>query len=374
MIGDLTESFADREDRGQRGNRVWFWTQATLFAASAAFHSAAQLVSARSRRMTMTSLRQGFRRLRHEWRFTASVVLILSVGIGPAAAMLSVVDNVLLRPLNYRDSDRLAMMRIDLGQLGGHPGLSPAEVIAMREAGIFESIEMENRLNEVSFETSGRLQSLTVVAFTSGMLPMLGVTPVLGRNFTEADIPTFGPPPPGQPPQPPPVQPVLLDHLAWQQQFGGDPAAIGRVITLNGNPFQIVGVLPDDFRLVTGRAVPRRVDLYAAIKLQRITNAWQFPTLARLKRGMTFEETQQRLDALAASMKKERPDLYDGRLRFTVSPILEDMTKATRPALKAAVAGVMLLLIIALANAAALVVARLKTRDLDLAIRSALGA
>jgi putative ABC transport system permease protein len=374
VIGDLTEAFADRQDAGRGANGAWFWMQTFLFAGAAAIQMVAVMAPASLWRMTMTSLTQGFRRLRHEWRFTASVVLILSVGIGPAAAMLSVVDKVLLKPLDYRDSDRLAMMRIDLGQLGGHPGLSPGEVIALREAGIFESIETETRLNEVSYESSGRLTSLTILNFTSGMLPMLGVTPALGRSFTEADIPMFRPAQPGQAPQPPPVQPVMLDHLAWQQHFGGEASVIGRVITLNGNPSQVIGVLPDDFRLVTGRAVPQRVDVYGAIRLQRTLNAWQFPTLARIKAGHSFEETQQELDAFSARMKKDHPDVYDGRLRYTVSPVLEDMTKGTRPALKAAIVGVLLLLVIAFANAAALVVARLKTRDLDFAIRSAMGA
>jgi putative ABC transport system permease protein len=374
VIGDLTESFADREEAGRRGNRSWFWLQSLLFAGAAAASIAAGMAPASVRRTIMTSLSQGFRRLRHEWRFTASVVLILSVGIGPAAAMMSVVDKVLLRPLDYRDSDSLAMMRIDLGQLGGHPGLSPGEVIALREAGIFESIETETRLNEVSYEASGRLTSLTILNFTTGMLPMLGVTPALGRNFTEAELPTFRPPQPGQAPQPPPVQPVMLDYQAWRQHFSGDPSAIGRVITLNGNPFQIIGVLPDNFRLVTGRAVPRRVDVYGAIRLQFTLNAWQFPTLARLKPGRTFDDTQRQLDAFAARMKKDHADIYDGRLRYTVTPILDDMTKTTRPALRAAIVGVLLLVAIAFANAAALVIARLKTRDLDFAIRASLGA
>jgi putative ABC transport system permease protein len=374
VIGDLTESYADRADEGRRGNQAWFWAEALLFAGAAMIRALAACSPAHFRRMTMTSLVQGFRRLRHEWRYTASVVLILSIGIGPAAAMLSVVDKVLLRPLNYRDSDHLAMMRIDLGQLSQHPGLSPAEVIAMRASGIFASVEMETRLNEVSLESGDRLISLTQLSFSSGMLPMLGVTPVIGRNFEEADIPSFGRPAPGQPPGPPPIQRALLDNLTWRQHFNGDASVLGRLVKMNGNTFEIIGVLPDDFRLVTGRAAPQRVDVYAPVRITNATNAWQFPTLARLAPGLTFDEAQSRLDALSVTMKHDNPSLYDGRLRFTVSPILDDLTRTTRPALKAAIVGVLLLLVIAFANAAALVIARLKTRDLDFAIRSALGA
>jgi putative ABC transport system permease protein len=376
VIGDLTEAFADRQDAGRWGNRTWFWTEALIFAGAAITARVASLTPGRFKRMTMTSLTQGFRRLRHEWRFTASVVLILSVGIGPAAAMLSVVDKVLLRPLSYHDPDRLAMMRIDLGQLAGHPGLSPAEAIDMRASGLFESVESETRLNEMSLSVDDRLISLTQMAMTSGMLPMLGVQPILGRNFVEADIPSFARPaagPPGPPPTPP-LQRVLIDHALWQRQFGSDPGVIGRIITLNDGPYEIIGVLPDDFRLVTGRAVPQRVDVYTPFRLTENRNSWQYPTLARLRSGTTFAAIQSQLDTLSARIKKDHPDMYDGRLRYTITPALDDMTSTTRPALRAALVGVLLLLIIALANAAALVIARLKTRDLDFAIRSALGA
>lgn len=374
VIGDLTEAFADRRDGGRRGNRLWFWTEALLFAGAAVFESTAAVSPARLWRSTMNSLLHGLRRLRHEWRFTASVILILSVGIGPAAAMLSVVDTVLLRPLNYRDAERLAMVRIDLGQLSGHPGLSPAEVIQIRQAGIFESIETERRLNEVSLGEGDGLQSLTQLSFTTGMLPMLGVTPVIGRNFVEDDIPNLGRPAPNAPPQPPPVQRVLLDHAAWEKYFGGDPSALGRIIRLNGSAFEIIGVLPDDFRLLTGRDVPRRVDVYTPLRLTFFQNAWQYPTLARLAPGTSFEDAQARLDTLAAALKHDYPALYDGRLRFTITPALDDLTRPTKPALRAALVGVLLLLVIAFANATALVVARLKTRDLDFAIRTAIGA
>jgi putative ABC transport system permease protein len=269
------------------------------------------------------------------------------------------------------------MLRIDLGQLSGHPGLSPAEAIDLRKSGLFASVEVETRLTEVSYGPPDHLVAFRQINFTTGMLPMLGVSPVIGRNFTEDDIPQRpAPPPPGTPPAPPAprVQRILLDYAAWQTYFGGDRSVIGRVIQINGGPSEIIGVLPDNFRLATGRAVPQRVDVYGAIRLTDFRNAWQYPTLAKLKPGSTFAEVQAGLDTLAPALKKQYPEFYDGRLRFTATPVLDDITKDSRPALGAATGAVLLLLVIAFANATALVVARLKGRESDLAIRAAMGA
>ena len=185
-------------------------------------------------RRHLTGLSHAARRLRSEWRYAGAVILILlAIGVGPAAAMLSVVNRVLLPPLDYREPDRVGLLRIDLGQLQGHPGLSPAEVIDLRDSGLLAAVETETRLSDVSLGTPPNLVSLSQIAFTTGMLPLLGVTPVLGRSFTEADLPPVPPPgaprqPPPGPPPPMPPQPALLDYGAWQTHFGGDPAVIGR--------------------------------------------------------------------------------------------------------------------------------------------------
>jgi putative ABC transport system permease protein len=216
---------------------------------------------------------------------------------------------------------------------------------------------------------------------TAGMLPMLGVSPILGRHLTDPAAPPPPPPPaaPGAPPAPPrpppPPQPVLLDYDAWQAHFGGDPDILDRTILLNGRATEVSGVLPRGFRLPTGRGVPQRADVYMPMRLFEIRNAWQFPTLVRLAAGVSVAEANARLDALAAALTAKYPEHYaNTNLRFTFSPLLDDMLRETRPALRAALAGVLLLLLIAVANTTALVVARLKTRERDFAIRSAIGA
>lgn len=382
VVGDLIELYDDRVNGTRSWNRCWFWAQASMFLVVALAQHVTPRATGRLPMGFGRSIRQSVRRLRHDWRFAAGVIVILGIGIGPAAAMLSVVQKVLLRPLDYREPDRIGLMRIDLGQLSGHPGLSPAEAIDMRTAGMFASVETETRLAEVSYGPPERLVPFKQLAFTTGLLPMLGVSPVIGRNFTEDDLPPPPPPPPpaGSAPRPagPPPAPVtqraLLDYRTWQTHFGADRSVIGRVILINGGPTEIVGVLPDSFRLATGRAVPQRIDIYTPFRLTDFRNAWQFPTLVKLKPGATFEQAQAALDALAPRLKQQYPGYYDGRLRFTVTPVLDDMTQASRPALRTATGAVLLLLIIAFANATALVVARLRGREMDFAIRAAMGA
>jgi len=197
---------------------------------------------------------------------------------------------------------------------------------------------------------------------TPGFLPMLGVTPAAGRLLTDADAESATPA-------------VLLDYGVWQQHFGGDPTVVGREILLNGSAASVAGVLPRGFTLTIGRGTPQAYDVYLPMRLGPSRNFWAFPTIVRLADGVSFAQASAGLDAFATSLTAAHPDVYaDGHLRFALSPLADDMLAPTRPALAAAMAGVLLLLLVAVANATALIVARLRTRERDFAIRSAIGA
>jgi putative ABC transport system permease protein len=369
IVGDLVESFENRIDAGRRFNTLWFWTQTVTFilmGRGSAFPRA-DLHQGRGSHMAsqvMMSLRQAVRRLAFEWRYAAGVVAILAIGIGPASAMLSVLDNVLLKPLEYTAPERLGLVRIELGQLKNHPGLAMDEIVDLRGLReTFAGVEGETRAGESSLGSPDQLEPVTTVSMTPGMLSLLGVTPVYGRDFTESDVAEGA------------VPPVLLDYGFWQRHFGGSREAIGTHITIDGQSTEIIGVLPERFTLTTGRAVPQPFDLYRPFRLRASRNFWAYPTVVRLHDGVTVAQANARLDALAAALVKQYPkDYSDARVGFTVQPLLEDMVRDTRPALRAAMAGVLLLLAIAVANATALAVARLKTRERDLAVRGVLGA
>lgn len=369
IVGDLTEVFLDRVEAGRRWNRLWFWLQALGFAMGFAMASARHLSAEPPRRLLMsrlaTSCHQATRRLAYEWRYAAGVVLILGLGIGPAAAMLSIVQRVLLQPLDYASPDRLGLVRIDIGQVRNHPGLSLGEIQDLRKTdGLFDAVEGEGRMSQMSFGPPDALEPVSADTITPGLLSMLGVSPAVGHGFTEADAKSDSP------------QVVLLDHGFWQAHFGADRDIVGRRVLLNGRPATVAGVLPAGFTLVTGRAVPQPIDVYLPLQVTDFRNFWGYPTLVRLAPGASFGQVNEALQALATALAKKYPEAYsaDARLRFVVWPLKDDMLRATRPALNAAVAGVLLLLLIAFANATALIVARLKTRERDFAVRIAVGA
>jgi putative ABC transport system permease protein len=365
IVGDLAEAFDDRVAAGRRFSRLWFWMQASSFL----LMRLGARVPPDSWRSHMAlplgvSVRQAVRRLAYEWRYAAGVVAILAVGIGPAAAMLSVVYKVLLEPLDYTAPERLALVRVQLGQIKNHPGLAMAEVADLRRlTDVFAAVESETRAADSSLGTPDQLESVTTISMTPGMLSMLGVVPAYGRQFDERDVAE------GK------VPPVLLDFGFWRRRFGGSPSVIGTNIIVDGRPAEIVGVLPERFTLTTGRAVPQPFDLYRPLRLNESRNFWGYPTIVRLRDGVALAQANARLEALGPTLVKAYPKEYsDARITFAAYPLLEDMGRDTRPALRAAVGGVMLLLLIAVANATALAIARLKTRDHDLAMRGALGA
>src|SRR5579863_5652862 len=128
VVGDLIEMFADRVDSRRRFNRTWCWLQTAMLLLGLTAPRSAQLPHDPRRSFVMRfggrlalTLKQSGRRLRHEWRYAVGVILILAVGLGPAAAMLAIVQRVLLQPLAYRDPDRLGIVRINLGQIQNHP-------------------------------------------------------------------------------------------------------------------------------------------------------------------------------------------------------------------------------------------------------------
>ena len=371
VVGDVTEMYIDRVEAGRRFSRAWVWAQTVGLVVSLAAQNDRHDHGGQQRSLAMrisgrlrVTIRQSVRRLRYEWRYALGVVLILAVGIGPATAMLSIVQRVLLQPLAYQDPDRLGIMRLNLGQLQAHPGLTPGEVIDLRHTdGLFAAVEAASRQAEMSLSRNGELIPMSAVQITTGMLPMLGVQPVLGRPFTEQDLNGMQP------------ASVLLDYGAWRSRFGGDTTILGQRILLNGMPFEVIGILPPRFKLATGRAVPQPIDVYLPMRLTTFRNFWGFTTLVRLAPSVTIDRVNAAMPGLAASLTQQYPSSYaDAHLRFFVTPLKDDMVKATRPALRAAIAGVLLLLGIAMANATALVVARLRTRERDFAVRLAVGA
>jgi len=321
----------------------------------------------------MNDLNFALRQLRKNPGFTAVAVLTLALGIGANTAIFSVVNGLLLRPLPYRDSERLATVWTHSpGANVAQDWPSPGQFSAIKvNDGAFAALGLA-RGNIVVLTGQEVPERVSVVQVASAVFPLLAVQPALGRIFLpEEDMP-------GKP------LTVVLTHSFWQQRYGGDPKAIGRQINLSGDNYTIVGVMPKDFSLdyevmptVGGRVRP---ELFLPLSL----NAEQmnhhgdenYNVLVRLKPGATIAQAQTELDLVSQRLEQEFPRVYPASrgFGFSIRPLLEQAVGDVRLALYTLVGAVACLLMIACANVANLLLARGTAREKEIAIRTAIGA
>jgi predicted permease len=304
------------------------------------------------------------RHLLKEWRYSLGVVLILGIGIGPAAVGLTVVDRVLLQPLAFEEPDRIGVVRIDVGELVNHPGLDQDEILNLREhEGVFETVEWAI-FNPATLDVGGEVIPVSGSGVSPGLFDMLGVSPVIGRSFSQEEAR---------------ARVAILSHQIWRTHFGADRDIVGRSVSIVGIPHEVVGVLPSDFTLRLGRGsyAPPVIDVWRPVEAvygRPGVFLWGWNTLVRLKDGVSYEQANASLEAFALQQKERYPAYGDSRLRFSVSPLLNDLVRETKPAIVAAMAGVLLLLVTATANASALIVVGQRRRRREMAVRAALGA
>jgi predicted permease len=318
-------------------------------------------------------VRHAIRLLARSPGFATAAILSLAIGIGANTAIFSVVHALMLSPLPYRDADRLVIL------WNRSPGLnitrdwfSTAQYfdIKNRHGGFEElAIAFGSDLNLTGEDRPERVGSIRV---SSNFLPLLGTEPALGRLLEPAEDS------PGRPPV------AVISHGMWARRFGSDPAALGRTITLNGSPAEVVGVLPQSFSL------PREVfpTLYAIEEVEvflplplpssapDVRNREDYNLLGKLKPGISRKEAQAAMDTLTSTLRQEYPELYppNGGLTFSIVPLLEEAVGDVRLTLYILFGSVGLVLLVACANIANLSLARAVARQKAIALRMALGA
>jgi predicted permease len=306
----------------------------------------------------LQDIRFGWRLLRRTPGFTISAVLALALGIGATTAIFSVLDRVVLRPLPYPDADRLAMVwEANDGKGLPHERLSPVNFVDYRNlTQVFEDAAAWWYPQLTLTETGHEPLRVSAVETTPNLFAVIGVQPVLGAGFPKA--PAYGP------------RIAIISHRLWRERFGSDPAIVGKIISLSGPPFTVVGVMPQGFHYPNDTDVWHRMTWDVA---QHSRGAHFMESIVRLKPGVTVEAANNELRALAKRLGKENPST-NGDYTARAIPLATEIVGVFRPALFALFGAAAFLLVITCTNVASLLLARATVREREVAVRAAIGA
>src|SRR5246127_5316773 len=322
----------------------------------------------------LTDVHYGLRALRHNPMFTAVALLTIAVGIGANTAVFSVVNSVLLKPLNYPHSEQL----VSLHQIApGAPGLADFESGLHLSPSMYFTYAEHNRAFQslgvwdtgtASGTGLGEHEQVRTVEVSDGVLQALDVPPAVGRWLSEADQVPRGP------------QRVMLSYGYWQRRFGGDRAVVGRNITVDARPREVVGVMPKGFRLVD-----TEFDVIVPLAFDRgklILAGFGYDGIARVKPGVTITEANADLTRMLPVWMDSwtngpgtNPHFYETwKITPMIRPLKREVIGNVSDVLWVVMGTIGLVMLVACANVTNLLLARVEARRQELGIRAALGA